>query len=68
MHQTNKQITLNLISSFLLLSLGRYLCWWTISPENIIQPVISASTVTWFMKYIYYQHLQFQNNVIIIKT
>jgi hypothetical protein len=27
---------LNLISTFLLLSLGWYLCWWTISPEGII--------------------------------
>ena len=26
--------TLNLISTFLLLSRGRYLCWWTISPRG----------------------------------
>ena len=28
----NVLCTLNLISLFLLLSLGQYLCWWTISP------------------------------------
>jgi len=25
---------LNLISTFLILSLGRYHCWWTISPQG----------------------------------
>ena len=28
-----KHVTLNLTSTFLLLSLGRYLYWWTISPR-----------------------------------
>ena len=76
-----------------LLSLGRCICWWTISPrgyhppssqffyhwvdtsaggllvlEGIIRPVISASALTWFIKYIYYRNLQFLYNVIINKT
>jgi len=31
-YSRNASCALNLISTFLLLSLGRYLCWWTISP------------------------------------
>ena len=27
-------------TTFLLLSVGRYLCWWTIIPEGIIRPVV----------------------------
>jgi len=29
---------LNLISTFLLLLLGLYLCWWTISPQRYHPP------------------------------
>jgi hypothetical protein len=36
-------------------------------PEDIIHPVVSVSTLTWFIRYIYYWNLQFINNVIIIK-
>ena len=36
--------------------------------EGIIHPVVSASALTWFIRYIYYWILQFLNNVIIIKT
>jgi hypothetical protein len=28
---------------------GGYLCWWTISPEGIIHPVISILALTWFL-------------------
>jgi hypothetical protein len=59
---------LNLIFTFLLLSFGRYFCWWTIVPEDIFRPVVSASALTWFIIYIYYWNLQFLNNVIINKT
>ena len=34
----NVPCALNLISTFLLLSLGRYLCWWTISPCGHYHP------------------------------
>jgi hypothetical protein len=37
-------------------------------PEGIIHPVVSASALTWFIRYIYYRNLQFLNNVIINKT
>jgi hypothetical protein len=37
-------------------------------PESIIRPVVSASALTWFIRYIYYWKLQFLNNVIINKT
>jgi hypothetical protein len=37
-------------------------------PQGIIRPVISASALTWFIRYIYYWNLQFLNNVIINKT
>jgi hypothetical protein len=58
-----------LISKFLLLSLGRYLCWYTISPtKSIICPIVRVSVLTWFIGYIYYCNLQFLNNVIIIKS
>ena len=40
----------------------------TISPEDIIRPVGSSSTMPWFIRYIYYWNLQFLNNVIINKT
>jgi hypothetical protein len=37
---------LNLISTFLLLSLGRYLCWWTFSPRGY-HPPSSQSFYHW---------------------
>jgi hypothetical protein len=36
-------------------------------PEGIIRPVVSDSTLTWFIRYVYYWNLQFLNNVIMIK-
>ena len=36
----NAWCELNYISMFLLLSVGRYLCWWAIIPESIIRPVV----------------------------
>jgi hypothetical protein len=36
--------------------------------EGIIRPVVSASGLTWFIRYIYFWNLQFLNNVIINKT
>ena len=43
---------------FLLLSLCRYLCWRTISPEGIIHHM-SVFWLTWFIRYLcfYYYHL-----------
>ena len=46
-------------SMFLLISLVRYLCWWTISPQGYHHPpVVSISTLTWFIIYLrlYYYH------------
>ena len=45
---------LNKIYPFLLLSLGRYLCWWTICLRGYL-PLnnISASALIWFIIYIY---------------
>jgi len=38
---------------FLLLSLVRYLCWWTICPRGYHHPpVVSISTLTWFIIYL----------------
>ena len=37
-------------------------------PEGNICPVVSASALTWFIRYIHYWYLQFLNNVIINKT
>ena len=58
--------TLNLI-----ISLGQYLCRWTIS-LRVYHPPSSVSKLTWFIRYIYktmyYWILQFINNVIIITT
>jgi len=34
----NASCALSLISTFSLLSLGRYLCWWTISPCGYYPP------------------------------
>ena len=50
--------------------MGWYLCWWIINPRGVpsTHPVVSASTLTWFIRYIYYWNLQFLKNEIIIKT
>jgi hypothetical protein len=37
-------------------------------PEGIIRPVVSASALSWFNKYMCYWNLQFLNNESIIKT
>ena len=37
-------------------------------PGGIIRPVISVSSLTWFIRYICYWNLQLLNNVIIIKS
>jgi hypothetical protein len=37
-------------------------------PEGIIRPVVSASVLTWFIRYIFYRNLQLLINVIFIKT
>jgi len=37
-YSRNASCALNLISTFVLLSLGRYLCWWTISPRGYHPP------------------------------
>lgn len=44
---------LNEISRFLLRSLCRFLCWWTIISEGIIDPVVSVSAAL-FIRYICY--------------
>ena len=49
--ETLESCALNLKSMFSLLSLGPYLCWWTISPVCIR---VSFSALTWFIRYIYY--------------
>ena len=36
--------------------------------DGIIRPEVSASALTWFIRYIYYWNLQFLNNVIINKN
>jgi hypothetical protein len=59
---------LHLISTFLLLSLGQYLCSWTISPGGYHLASISVSALKWRSTYICYSNLQFLNNVIFIKT
>jgi len=38
-------------------------------PNGIIRPVVSASTLTWFIRYIFItEMIKFLNNVFIIKT
>ena len=51
-YSRNASCAMNLISTFLLLSLGRNLCFGV--PENIIRPVVSASKLTWSIRYIHY--------------
>jgi len=48
-YSRNVSCALNLISMFLLLTLGRYLSWWIISPRGIICPVVSVSALSWFV-------------------
>jgi hypothetical protein len=38
------------------------------SSRDIVRPVVSAPVLTWSIRYINYWNLQFQNNVIMIKT
>jgi len=38
------------------------------APEGIIRPVVSASTLTWYIRYIYYLNILFLNNAIINKN
>jgi hypothetical protein len=59
---------LNLISTFLWLSLGRNLYWWTICPEYIIRTVVSFLALAWFIRYIYCQNLQPLIYLSIVKT
>ena len=44
---------------FLLLSLGRYFCWWTISYWDITRTVVIVSALTWDVTYIVYLLLKF---------
>ena len=37
-----------------LLSFGRYLCWWIISPLGYYPSVVSVTSLVWFIRYIYY--------------
>ena len=37
-------------------------------PEDIIHPEVSASELTWLIRYIYYRNVQYLNNVIIDQT
>ena len=64
--QKNASSTPNLISTYLLLSLGQYLCW--VVPKSIILSVVSISTLTWFIRYILLEVLQFLHHVIMIKN
>jgi len=68
-YSRNASCALTLISTFLLLSLGRYLCWWTISPQGYHPPSSQCfGTDMIFIRYIYYWNVQFPNNVIINKA
>ena len=63
----NASCALNLIFTFLLLSLGQYICW-VIVPDGFTRPVVSVSALTWFISYNYNRNLQFLNYVIMIRT
>ena len=56
----NASSVLNYISTFVLLSLGRYLCWWIIRTESITCPIVSVSALTWILTYIYYWNLHYR--------
>jgi hypothetical protein len=45
-YSRNASCALNLMSTFLMLSPGRYICCWTISLDGIIRPVVSVSVLT----------------------
>ena len=51
-HSRNASCALNKISTLVLLSLGRYHCWWTITLVpivGVIRPIVSISALlTWF--------------------
>jgi hypothetical protein len=49
----NASCALNCACTFSLQSLSRYRLWWSISPNGIIRHAVSASALTWFIKYIY---------------
>ena len=36
--------------------------------KGIFHPVVSVSVLAWIIRYIFYRHLQYLNQVIIIKT
>jgi hypothetical protein len=60
--RAHKKVT----STFVLLTLGRYFCWWVISPRGY-HPLSSRGTnmaLTWLIRYMYCRNLQFLNNVI----
>jgi hypothetical protein len=68
-YSRNASCALNLISTFLLLSLDRHLCWWSISLRGYHQPSSQwFGTDMVYQIYIYYWNLQFLNNAIINKA
>jgi len=57
------------ISTLLLLSLARYIRWWTITLGGYHPPSkVSVETLTWFIRYVCYWSLQSLHNATIIKT
>jgi hypothetical protein len=66
-YSRNASVALNLISTFLLISLGRYLYWWTINIGGHHPP---SSQWHWHSLYdiLFCRNLQFLNHVIIIKA
>jgi len=69
-YSRNVQCTLNLLPTFLLLSLNQYLCWWTINTRGYHPPSSQCfgSSLHGSINIFFYQNLQFLNHVIIIKT
>jgi hypothetical protein len=53
-HSRNALCPLNVISTFALLSLGRYLCWWNICPRGI-PPSSHFLTLTCFIRYVLFK-------------
>jgi hypothetical protein len=64
----NASCALILISTFLWLSLVRFLCWWTVSPRGFHPPSSQCFGNDMVYYYIYYRNLQFLNNVNINQT
>ena len=64
----NASFVRNKTSTILLLSLGRYICCWSIISRGLICPVICVSSLTWFAGYTYYWELHSLSHVIIINT